>query len=55
MPFPKPLGHTSPYLRPAQVSRRAHAALNVLVQKTVFEPGEKRRSETVASEEGVGE
>jgi hypothetical protein len=53
MPFSQPLSHSPPYIGPAQVGRRACTARNVLVQKTILEPGVERGREALASQEGV--
>lgn len=54
MPFPQSLSYSSPYLGPSQISGRTHAALNELVQQTIFKPSIKSRREAVTCEEGVG-
>lgn len=53
MPFSQPLRHTSPYLWPAEVSRRAYGAWNVFVEKTVVKSSEEWRRKAVASKKGM--
>jgi hypothetical protein len=53
MPLSQPLCYSPPYLWPAEVRRRAHAALYELVQETVVEAGEQGRREAMAGEQAV--
>lgn len=53
MPFSQPLCYPPIHLWPAQVCGRAHAALYVLVQEPIVEPGEERGREPVPREQAV--